>query len=105
MLICSYIAVLQMESQRPSQLMSISSKYPSLPAAHGDGAALPSVLTGIIVARSASPWSGGGGWSQLRWGRTALPWWQVSVWTTLTQSLGACWKWGACFTKDLTVDV
>ena len=49
MLIYSYIAVLQMESQRPSQLMSITSKYTSLPAVHGDGAVLLSVLTGIVV--------------------------------------------------------
>lgn len=47
MLIYSYIAVLHMASQRPPRLLSISSKYPSPPAAHGDGAVLPSVLTGL----------------------------------------------------------
>lgn len=59
MLIYSYIAVLQMGSQRPSQLMSISSKYPSLPAAHGDGAVLPSILTGVC-SFSALPFGGPG---------------------------------------------
>ena len=49
MLIYSYIAVLHMESQRPSQLMSITSKYTSVPAVHGGGAVLPSILTGIVV--------------------------------------------------------
>lgn len=39
--IYSYIAVRQMERQRRPQLMSIPSKYPSLPAVHGGGAALP----------------------------------------------------------------
>lgn len=47
-LIYSYVAVLQMEGPRPSQPVSITSKYPSLAAGRGGGRRSP-VLTGAVV--------------------------------------------------------